>query len=352
MDQFEIDSDNTSFEPVNLNMARSAAPPSFQNDYVPNTTTNTTTTTTNPNNNPNINNAATTNPATSSWFQKLTNCFTISSLEKHFNIDTMDFKHRIVSSIMDANKPNHFREQVLHSSSSPPNGIPHDGSFHQNTKQPDLYGPVWITMTLVFFLAVTGNTSKFLKTDAEDVQYDIGHLTKAFFIVAFYTFALPSAMCVMLQCIHANVSSSSAATTIGWVEMICIYGYSLVPFVPATVLCLVPFVFLEWLVLLVATGMSLLLILRNVMTPIMRDGASSLSSSSSSQWSAAIFMCIVVCHFVFFLVIKFVFYRHRFGNSSSSGGSSSGGGGGGASTNNDGGSGSEENDFLNDDPAS
>jgi hypothetical protein len=321
MDQFEIDSDSTSFEPVNLNMARNVAP-SFQN---------TQSTTTNPTNN----NAAAAAASPTSWFQKLTSCFTISSLEKHFNIDTIDFRNRIISSVLDANKPNHFREQVLSS--------PNDGS-----KQPDLYGPVWITMTLVFFLAVTGNTSKFLKNDAQDVQYDIGHLTKAFFILVFYTFVLPLAIFIMLQCIHVSI---------GLVEMISIYGYSLVPFIPATVLCLVPSVWMEWLVLFVATVLSLLLVLRNVVTPILRNATTvdgtgtgtggSTGTVSSSQWSGPLSMCIVVCHFVFLLVIKFVFYQHRFHGGSGS--STSGGGGGGDGGSSDGGGISGNDDLLQDD---
>jgi hypothetical protein len=306
MEQFEIDNDSSSFEPVNLNMARNVAP-SFQNpnanaSYPMTSAATATATPTLPTTN--VSNATTAPTPTSSWYQKITSFFTIATLEKHFNIDTIDFRNRIISAVLDAHKPNYFREQVL---------LANGGA-----KQPDLYGPVWITMTLVFFLAVTGNTAKYLGNDAKDVQYDIGHLTKAFSILMFYTFVLPFVIFVMFHCVDASMG-------MGWVDIVSVYGYSLVPYIPATILCLVPSVWLEWLFLFVATVMSLMLVLRNVVTPLMRNGP--------QRWSGPISMCIVMCHFIFFLVLKLVFYRHRFpsspgGKNSGRGGSGGGGGGG------------------------
>lgn len=185
---------------------------------------------------------------------------------------------RVKSAIIHANTPDHFREQVLTS----------DG-----TKEADLYGPVWISMTLMFLFAVTGNTSKYLKNDAQDVEYDISHLSKAFSILMVYTFCVPSALFIMMQCVNVNV---------GLVEIIALYGYSLVPYLPVTILCLIPSSWLEVIFLLAASILSLLLIARNLTGPIMK---------SNSRWGASMCMAVVCVHFVFFLIFKIVFYSHH-----------------------------------------
>ena len=267
IEQFEIGNDDTSFAPVGLpaptlSGAMETAP-SFQNST--------------PTQAPN---------APTTWYEKLVACFSISSLQQHFDIDTNDVKSRVIGAVVHANKPNYFREQVL------TNG---------ENKKADLYGPVWITMTLVFFIAVTGNTSKYLHTDLDDFEYDIGHLSRAFSILMFYTFALPTLLFVMMQCININIDL---------VEMIAIYGYSLVPYVPTTIFCMVPSVMLEWIFLAIATMMSLSLVMRNIAGPIMANAA---------QWGGPISMCILGCHFIFFLVLKITFYRHKFHGKNSNG---------------------------------
>lgn len=270
MDQFQIDDDSTSFEPV-------AIPYQYPNN--------------NANNHGNTPEPNSNTPTT--WYQKIISCFQISTLQQYFNVDTIEVKQRIISSILHANKADFFRDQVLS------NG---------EHRRPDLYGPVWITMTLVFFLAVTSNTSKYLHTDTmEDFEYDIGHLTWAFSVLTFYTFALPALLFVVMKFINVEMSL---------VELICIYGYSLVPHIPTTILCLVPSVFFEWMFLFFATIMSLTLVARNVAGPIMR---------TSAQKGSPIVMFIVACHAVFFFVLKLSFYRHHSsgrGKHSSSGGGS------------------------------
>ena len=260
IDQFQIDDDSSSFEPVGY----------------PNNASNNGAAALAPNNN-----------APTTWYQKIVSCFQISTMQQYFNVDTVDVKNRIIGSILHANKADYFRDQILS-----------DGEH----RKPDLYGPVWVTMTLVFFLAVTSNTSKYLHTDSmEEFEYDRGHLTRAFSVLTFYTFALPALLFVMMRFISVEISLG---------ELVCIYGYSLVPFVPTTILCLVPSVFFEWMFLIFATVMSLMLVARNIAGPVMRK---------SAQWGGPIVMCIIGCHFVFYLVLKILFYRHRFHGDKKSG---------------------------------
>jgi len=304
MDQFEIDSDDVSFEPVPDVPGVPAAAPGFTGAIGSGGMTHAPSFANNTNNNNNSN---------QSWFQRMTNCFSFTSLEKHFNVDTIDIQTRITSSVLYANQPNKFRQVLSNANSS-------NNSNNNQEITPDLYGPVWITMTLVLFLAVTGNTSKYLQTDTAtltnaEFEYDITHLTKAFSILTFYTFALPSLLYVMLQCIHVPM---------GLVELISIYGYSLAIYVPTTVLCLVPNVMLEWMFLFIATVWSLVFVVRNVMGVVSGGGGD--GGGMGKKWAGPVCVCLVACHFIFYLVIKLVFYHHRgHGHSGSGGGGNNSG---------------------------
>lgn len=66
-------------------------------------------------------------------------CFNFGSLQTYFDVDTQDVKDRVVGSVLHANAPDHFVNEVL----------------RKPGKSADLYGPVWITMTSVFLFAVS-----------------------------------------------------------------------------------------------------------------------------------------------------------------------------------------------------
>mmetsp|Transcript_14967 Transcript_14967/g.22420 ORF Transcript_14967/g.22420 Transcript_14967/m.22420 type:complete len:322 (+) Transcript_14967:117-1082(+) len=247
--------------------------------------------------NSNINSGQQNTPPPTTWYGRIFACFQTASLQEFFDVDTVDIKLRIISSVRHCNNPDIFRESIL---------------YREGTR-PDLYGPVWVFMTLVLFLAATSNTSKYLHTDAiEEFEYDISHLVHAFTVLLFYTFGLPFLIYMMLQCVgvsgvpSASVNSNDNVNPIpplSLIDYVCIYGYSLVPYLPMTVLCLVPSVMLEWMFLLTATGMSLLLVLRNLVGPIMRQ---------NSQWLGPVTMFLISCHFIFCLVLKFTFYHRKF----------------------------------------
>ncbi len=70
-----------------------------------------------------------------------------------------------------------------------------------------------------------------------------------------------------------------------------------------TIMCLAPSLILEWIFLLGASALSLLLILRNVIGPVVR---------TSMAWSGPISIAIMGCHFIFTIVLKVTFYKHRY----------------------------------------
>lgn len=84
------------------------------------------------------------NNAPTGWFQRLTSCFSVGSLQTHFDVDTEDVKDRVIGSVRYANSPDYFMQDIL----------------KKEGKSADLYGPVWITMTCVFLFAVSGEWSR------------------------------------------------------------------------------------------------------------------------------------------------------------------------------------------------
>jgi hypothetical protein len=90
-----------------------------------------------------------------------------------------------------------------------------------------------------------------------------------------------------------------------WVDLVCLYGYSLVPFVPATILCLLPSIVLEWILLLSATVISVLLILRNISSPVLRS-----SDTHARSYASGVLTAVMLIHLAFVLVLKYGFYHH------------------------------------------
>ena len=110
-----------------------------------------------------------------------------------------------------------------------------------------------------------------------------------------FVFGLPLVNYLLFKCVNV--------TSVSLVELISLYGYSMVAFFPATVLCMIPVEALEWIFLLAATAVSAILILRNVVRPI-------LETSSNQQRAGPILIFIMVAHVIFYLVLKFTFYYH------------------------------------------
>jgi hypothetical protein len=80
-------------------------------------------------------------PPRSRW-QACVACCNMATYQQYFDIDTVDISTRIKASVTSFYQPDHFRTQIC-------------GSLRTDElKGPDLYGPFWIIMTLVFLLAV------------------------------------------------------------------------------------------------------------------------------------------------------------------------------------------------------
>lgn len=125
-------------------------------------------------------------------------------------------------------------------------------------KSVDLYGPVWLTTTLVLCIAVGANILIFFRSLAAKMDpttvsaltaLNFRHLVQASSIVYTYTVAA-SAATVAGKRYYGDESVRDIAL------VLCVYGYSVAPFIPAVLLCAIPNTWLHWLFMLVAAGIS------------------------------------------------------------------------------------------------
>ncbi|CAM9166793.1 unnamed protein product [Chrysoparadoxa australica] len=125
----------------------------------------------------------------------------------------------------------------------------------------DLWGPIWITLTVIFALGASANALSWALHDgnlSSTWAYDFKLLVKSLTLMTTYTFGASAA----LKLGSAYFSSLSETPTQGFsaVQSISLIGYSLAALVPASLLCCIPLPYLPWLMLLlgVATGGALL----------------------------------------------------------------------------------------------
>lgn len=216
-------------------------------------------------------------------WQACRGCCSMASYKQYFDVETVDISTRLKGVWTEFYKPEAFRNEVL--------GVMRT----ETTKGPDLYGPFWVTMTLVFFLAVTSNLAAYLHSNnLQEYEYDITHLIRAMSVLTSFAFGVPTLFWLGTQCLGMQ-----ALCLADWV---CLYGYSLVPYVPATLLCLIPSEVSLWIVLLITTSISCLLVVRNVAGPL-------LAADVSQTKAGPLLMAILACHVILLLVLKVGFYH-------------------------------------------
>jgi protein YIPF1/2 len=176
-------------------------------------------------------------PAAQGWLA----CCSIEYYKRYFQVDTVSVRDRIIKSMI-------------------PFGTP---MYAEPTESPDLYGPFWIATTLIFLVAALGNLADYLYhcnkagSAATDCGWeaDIGKITLA--ATALYSCITIVPFIVSFLLVRIGQEKS-------YLEVVSIYGYSLFPFVPASVLCVADFNWFRWLSILLGFAISATFLLRNV----------------------------------------------------------------------------------------
>ncbi|XP_022901523.1 protein YIPF1 [Onthophagus taurus] len=166
--------------------------------------------------------------------------WTLDYYQKFFDVDTTDVLDRIKSSVL----PN--RDTLLKS---------------QIKARPDLYGPFWISVTLVFTIAISGNVANYLQHANEKIhwKYDFHLVSYAATTIFLYITIIPLGLWSLLKwSMKGSSDLESLEETIHpkALELICIYGYSLFIYIPTSILWTIQVSWLQWLLVIIAACLS------------------------------------------------------------------------------------------------
>lgn len=165
--------------------------------------------------------------------------WTLDYYQKFFDVDTKDVTDRILASI------------------TPKRGT----SLKQHLqRKPDLYGPFWISVTLVFTIAISGNIANYLQHANTQYhwKYDFHLVSYAATTIFFYVTLVPFILWGLFKWSSDvnDLDGLEDATTPGALELICLYGYSLFVYIPVSILWTIQINLLQWLLVLVAACLS------------------------------------------------------------------------------------------------
>ena len=144
---------------------------------------------------------------TTSWI------FSLVFWQQYFDVDTEDVVDRIKNAI----------------------GSPLSGTFGNVIgDNPDLWGPFWVCATLIFLNALGSKYVNYLMHDdaTGDFNFDVNRISYGVVMFYGYTFCVPLGLWCVLRC-FGGVNTGLAA-------LLCVYGYSLMVYIPMGLACLVP----------------------------------------------------------------------------------------------------------------
>lgn len=213
--------------------------------------------------------------------QKLTGGFwTFEYYQSFFNVDTMQVLDRVKGSVMPLPGRNFIK--------------------HHLRNNPDLYGPFWICVTLVFSVAISGNLSSFLSEMGDPAFHyrpQFHRVTIAAVVIFLYAWLVPVGLWGFLtwrQGAERQIGGYS------FLETVCVYGYSLFIYIPTSILWIIPFEWLRWTLIMVAMVISgSVLVL--TFWPVVRD--------DTKAMAVATVVTIVVLHTLLAIGCKMYFFQ-------------------------------------------
>lgn len=171
------------------------------------------------------------------------NFWTIEYYQKYFDVQTNEVVERIISSVLPQKvSRNYFDERIK--------------------GKPDLYGPIWISVTLIFTIAVSGNIANYLQNANKTIvwRYDFHLVSYAATAIVCYVWIVPLALWAALKWTTVNdaqdeveIQTSNSPTMM---SLFCLYGYSLSIYIPVAVLWTIQVSWLQWLFVLMAAFVS------------------------------------------------------------------------------------------------
>ncbi|KAH8387875.1 hypothetical protein KR093_009998 [Drosophila rubida] len=209
---------------------------------------------------------------------------TIEYYQQFFNVDTYMVLERIVNSMIPKRAAaNYLRMNI--------------------GENPDLYGPFWITTTLIFSIAISGNIANYFQmaNDSYQWHYNFHLVSYAATCIFLYANILPAVLWALFKYSLKPVDQAdametdNASYTPSLLSLMCVYGYSLAIYIPVSILWMINISLLQWLLVITAAMLSGTVLIA-VLTPALRN----------SQYSLFLIVGILAAHVV--LAAGFLLY--------------------------------------------
>ncbi|CAF1454934.1 unnamed protein product [Rotaria magnacalcarata] len=194
--------------------------------------------------------------------------------QKYFQIDTQQVLERLLGSITPKPNKSYFNSTIRHN--------------------PDLYGPFWVCVTFIITVAISGNIVAYFQLPDTDFQIDFSKITLSAILICLYWWSMPTVVYFFFRYyIKRNEYT--------FLELLCIYGYSLTIFIPVSILWMIPIVWLQWLLTIIASVISGSVLIVTFWPSVDSDRKSFNAISMLVVLSAHLFMAICIM-MVFFHV--------------------------------------------------
>nr|XP_054764284.1 protein YIPF1-like [Lytechinus pictus] len=117
---------------------------------------------------------------------------------------------------------------------------------------PDLYGPIWVCITLVFTIAISGDMADYIVNMHSSTYIWHAHfsnVTIAAVVIFAYAWIIPS-------CLYGFLHHRGNLGGYTFLELVCLYGYSLTIYIPISLLWIIHVEWLRWVLVLVGLVLS------------------------------------------------------------------------------------------------
>ncbi|CAJ0573495.1 unnamed protein product, partial [Mesorhabditis spiculigera] len=175
--------------------------------------------------------------------------------------------------------------------------IPTHNSFIADFIQPvpDLYGPFWVAVTLVFSIGIFSNIAQYIENEGGTGEYgsDFGMVTGASSLITAYLVLIPLILYSIIWYRKSEVQFS-------YFEILCAYGYSLTVFIPVSFLWIIDIGMLRWALIGVSVTLSGTVLVKALWPAFKND--------SNKLLSFGVTFGIIFLHFVLALCFKEYFF--------------------------------------------
>lgn len=237
--------------------------------------------------------------------------WTIEFYQQFFDIDTKQVLLRMANTLIPMNPPDFLMDRNWHGSSGGSVLSTRDDKVFEEAgvvlnRNPDLYGPFWITTTLWMTLAVVSNIMD--KIAYERNAATIVNGTTAPSAGWAYNFTMASVACVTMYTYCFGMGAivwglmKWKSLPVSYLDAICLYGYSMFIFLLVAILCMIPVTALQWVFVLAGGAWSTLYLLINFWTVW--------KVALERSWFFFVVGLVTVMHMLLSMSFKFYFMNY------------------------------------------